>query len=249
MKKTVIITGASSGFGEAIALHLSKFGFDLALGARRLDRLEKLKKQIGNSADVFIHELDVQSTKSVENFTNAALEYFGNVDHLINNAGLALGLDPVETSKESDWETMWQTNVMGVVRVTQKILPHLKPGSKIINVGSVSGLETYEGGAAYCSSKHALRAVTQTLRYELMEKGISVTSLDPGMAETEFSKVRFRQDDQRAKKVYEGLQPLSGQDIAEVASFLLSRPAHVNIESILVMPLAQSTGKRIIRKS
>ncbi len=167
---------------------------------------------------------------------------------LINNAGLALGLDDVGISKEKDWETMWQTNVMGVVRVTQAVLPHLKAGSKIINVGSVSGLETYEGGAAYCSSKFALRAVTQTLRYELMEKGISVTSLDPGMGETEFSNVRFRQDDQKAKKVYEGMTPLSGEDVAEVAGFLLTRPAHVDIEQILVMPLAQSTGKRILRK-
>jgi 3-hydroxy acid dehydrogenase/malonic semialdehyde reductase len=248
MKKAIMITGASSGFGEAMAHHFSQLGFSLALGARRLDRLESLKKDIERGDNVFVGELDVQSTQSVEKFVKAATQKLGKIHHLVNNAGLAIGLETISHAVEQDWKTMWETNVMGVVRVTHAVLPQLEAGSKIINIGSVSGLETYEGGGAYCSSKFALRAVTQTMRYELMEKGITVTSIDPGMAETEFSNVRFKQDGQKAKKVYEGLKPLSAEDIAEVAAFIMTRPAHVNIESILVMPTAQSTGKRVLRK-
>lgn len=248
MKKTVVITGASSGFGEAFARHLSKLGFSLALGARRLDRLEKLQKELQKNGDVFVYELDVRSTESVNKFAKAAIAHFGKIDHLINNAGLSLGLDRIENLKEEDWQTMWETNVLGVVKVTKAFLPQFEAGSKIINVGSISGRETYEGGAGYTSSKHALRAVTQTLRYECMEKGISVSSIDPGMAETEFSLVRFKQDQARAKKVYDGVKALTADDIAEVADFILTRPAHVCIDDIMIVPMAQTIGKKFIAK-
>jgi 3-hydroxy acid dehydrogenase/malonic semialdehyde reductase len=248
MQKTLIITGASSGFGEAMAHHLTELGYSVALGARRMDRLEKIQQEISRNEKVFIHALDVTDSTSVKAFVDATLKHFGGVDALINNAGLALGLDQIQSSNENDWKQMWETNVMGVVRMTQAVLPYLKPESRIINVGSISGYETYDGGAAYTSTKHALRAVTQTLRYEMMEKGILVSTIDPGMAETEFSMVRFKQDAARAKKVYDGVKALTGQDIAEVASFILSRPAHVSIDEILVVPQAQTIGKKFLSK-
>jgi 3-hydroxy acid dehydrogenase/malonic semialdehyde reductase len=245
MKKTIIITGASSGFGEAMARHFSNLGFSLALGARRINKLKKLESELGKN--VWVHELDVTNQDSVTKFVSACMEKFVFVDALINNAGLALGLDRIEAFKEEDWKTMWETNVLGVARMTHAVEPHLKAGSRIINIGSISSYETYEGGAAYCSSKHALRAVTQTMRYELMEKGILVSTIDPGMAETEFSMIRFKQDSARAKKVYEGLKPLTADDIAEVAAFILSRPSHVSIDEILVVPQAQTLGKKWIQ--
>ncbi len=251
--KTAIITGASSGFGAATAEHLASLGISISLGARRLDRLEELQKKIQDQSDVkvFCHELDVQSSDSVANFVNATQKHFGNIDYLINNAGFGHTLDFIETSKEEDWEKIWNTNVMGVVRMTQKVLPLMKTnaGSRIINIGSTAGYEAYEGGGSYCSSKFALRAVTQGLRYELMEKGIGVSSVDPGMAETEFSIVRFDGDQQKAKKVYDGFQPLVAKDIAEIVGFIVTRPAHVSIDQLLVMPQAQAPGRRILRRS
>lgn len=248
--KTVVITGASSGFGEAIARHLSKLGFNLALGARRLDRLEKLQKEIQTNNQVWVHELDVTDSKSVQTFMEGVSKKFGGVDALVNNAGLAKGLDTVSNSKEEDWKLVWETNVMGVVRITQAAIPMMKPhaGSRIVNIGSIAGLEAYEGGGVYTSSKFALRSVTLTLRYELLEKGIGVTSIDPGAAETEFSDVRFAGDTAKAKKVYEGFEPLHPQDIAEVVGFALTRPAHVNLDQILIMPTAQASAKRVNRK-
>lgn len=213
-----------------------------------MDRLETIQKEISRNEKVFIHALDVTDATSVQTFVDATLKHFGSVDALINNAGLALGLDQIQASKENDWKQMWETNVMGVVRMTQAVLHHLQSGSRIINIGSISGYETYDGGAAYTSTKHALRAVTQTLRYEMMEKGILVSTIDPGMAETEFSMVRFNQDEARAKKVYDGVKALTGQDIAEVASFILSRPPHVSIDEILVVPQAQTIGKKFLSK-
>ncbi|MEZ4846715.1 MAG: SDR family NAD(P)-dependent oxidoreductase [Bdellovibrionota bacterium] len=229
-----------------MARHLVHQGYSLALGARRVDKLKKLQTELGSS--VWIHELDVTEPSSVQAFVKACIQQYPTIFALINNAGLALGLDRIDHFKEQDWKTMWETNVLGVVRMTHAVAPYLKSGSRIINVGSISGYETYEGGAAYCSSKHALRAVTQTMRLEFMEKGIGVSTVDPGMAETEFSMVRFKQDETRAKKVYEGIQALTAQDIAEVAGFILSRPAHVCIDEILVVPQAQTIAKKWIQK-
>lgn len=249
-KKVAIITGASSGFGAAMAEHFGSLGISLALGARRTDLLHELQNKITKKNDVRVmyHTLDVQSPDSVKEFVDLVLKEYGKIDYLINNAGLALGLESVLDTKPQDWKTMWETNVLGGVHMIQAVLPHLKEhaGSRIINIGSVSGHETYEGGGAYCSSKFALRAVTLTLRYELMKKGIGVSSIDPGMAETEFSLVRLKDKD-KAKKVYQGMKPLSPQDVAEIAGFLITRPAHVNIDQILVYPMQQSSGVRIAR--
>ncbi len=250
MKKIAIVTGASSGFGEAIARHLSKLGFDLALGARRIDRLRTLQKEIQKNNEVWVHELDVTDPNSVQTFIQAVTKKFGHVDALVNNAGLSKGLDTVSNSKEEDWKQVWETNVMGVVRMSKATIPLLKEhaGCRIINIGSIAGLESYEGGSVYTSSKYALRSVTQTLRYELLEKGIGVTSVDPGLAETEFSIVRFSGDAQKAKKVYEGLSPLMAQDVAEVVGFAMTRPDHVNLDQIVVMPTSQASAKRVNRK-
>lgn len=251
-KKVAVITGASSGFGAAMAEHFASLGISIALGARRTDLLHDLQTKITKKhpVKVFYHTLDVQSVDSVNEFVSLTMKEFGKIDFLINNAGLALGFESVADTKPQDWKTMWETNVLGSVQMIQAVLPHLKEhaGARVINIGSVSAHETYEGGGAYCSSKFALRAVTLTLRYEMMKKGIGVSSIDPGMAETEFSMVRFNKDKERAKKVYQGVKPLSPQDVAEIAGFLLTRPAHVNIDQILVYPMQQSSGMRLIRE-
>ena len=250
-QRVAVITGASSGFGSAIAEHFASLGISIAMGARRTDRLHELQNKIGKKYDVgtFYQTLDVQEQPSVDEFVKAALKHFGKIDYLINNAGLAHGMETVVDTKPGDWEKMWNTNVMGAVRMIQAVVPHMKEknGCRVINIGSVTGHETYEGGGAYASSKFALRAVTLTLRYELMKKGIGVSSIDPGMAETEFSMVRFDQDEKKADKVYHGMEPLSAHDVAEIAGFLATRPNHVNIDQIMVYPMKQSSGVRILR--
>ncbi len=252
MSKTAVITGASAGFGEAIARHLASLGINLALGARRTDRLEKLATEIQKTSDVKVlfHELDVQSSDSVQKFAQAVQKQFSNVDYLVNNAGLALETDTLVDSKEENWKKVWDTNVMGVVRMIKYIVPLMKShsGCRVVNIGSVAGFETYEGGGPYTSSKFGLRSVTLTLRYELLEKGIGVSSVDPGLAETEFSVVRFKGDKTKASKVYEGMKPLNAQDISEIVGFVVSRPAHVNLDQVVVLPTAQGSAKRIIRK-
>jgi|JI10StandDraft_1071094.scaffolds.fasta_scaffold333866_2 3-hydroxy acid dehydrogenase/malonic semialdehyde reductase len=252
MTKTAIITGASSGFGEAIARHLASLGINLVLGARRVERLEKISKEIQKTskAKVIFHELDVQNSESVQKFAQAAKKQFTHIDYLINNAGLALETDSIVNSKEENWQKVWDTNVLGCVRMIQQTVPLMKPhaGCRVVNIGSIAGLETYEGGGPYTSSKFGLRSVTLTLRYELLEKGIGVSSVDPGMAETEFSNVRFKGDTQKAKKVYEGMSPLLPQDIAEIVGFIVTRPDHVNLDQVLVLPTSQGSAKRIVRK-
>lgn len=252
MKKTALVTGASSGFGEAIARHLASLGINLVLGARRIDRLEKISKEIQKKCDVEIlfHELDVQNPESVQKFTQATKKQFTHIDYLINNAGLALETDSIVNSKEENWQKVWDTNVMGCVRMIQHTVPLMKEhaGCRVVNIGSIAGLETYEGGGPYTASKFGLRSVTLTLRYELLEKGIGVSSVDPGMAETEFSQVRFKGDAQKAKKVYEGMSPLLPQDIAEIVGFVVTRPNHVNLDQVLVLPTSQGSAKRVNRK-
>jgi len=252
MKKTAIITGASSGFGEATARHLASLGINIALGARRTDRLEKIREEIfqKNKVEVFCKELDVQDPLSVIHFVQSCQKQFSTIDYLVNNAGLAIETDTILNSKEENWQRVWNTNVMGCVRMIQHVVPLMKPnsGCRVVNIGSIAGLETYEGGGPYTSSKFGLRSVTLTLRYELLEKGIGVSSVDPGLAETEFSQVRFKGDLQKAKKVYEGIKPLGPQDIAEIVGFVVTRPDHVNLDQVLVMPTAQASAKRVNRK-
>jgi NADP-dependent 3-hydroxy acid dehydrogenase YdfG len=233
---TAVVTGASSGIGEATARRLADDGFQLVLGARRTDRISALARSIGRGARS-IH-LDVTDPSSVEEFCEAA----GQCCVLVNNAGGALGLDPIASADEDKWRTMWESNVMGVMRMTRALLPRLieSGDGHVVNVGSVAAFEPYAGGAGYNAAKHAARAVTDVLRIELVGQPVRVSEIDPGMVETEFSLVRFEGDSARADAVYEGLQPLTPEDVADVISFVVTRPSHVDIDQVVVRPRAQA---------
>ncbi len=256
----VLITGASSGFGAAAAHAFGAEGARLLLGARRVDRLEQVAAEArkAGAALALVHALDVAKTSSVDAFVGWAKEKIQDpksadrhLHVLINNAGGALGLEPVAEGKDADWETMLQTNVLGVLRMTRAALPLLAhhAGSSIINIGSYAGHIAYEGGAAYCAAKAGELQITRALRLELNGTGIRVSTLDPGLAETEFSMVRFKGDAARAKKVYEGINPLTAQDIAEMLVWIASRPPHVNIDEILVKPVDQAAIYKVYRRT
>jgi 3-hydroxy acid dehydrogenase/malonic semialdehyde reductase len=249
---TVVITGASSGIGEATAFAFANEGAHLILGARRTEKLNALgpKLKTAGAGSVTVMPLDVTNTNSVAKFAKQiASQCSEGIDILVNNAGLALGVDKIADGKESDWQTMMDTNVMGVLRVTRSLLPDMLARGKghIINMGSIAGFLVYEGGSGYCASKHAARAVTKTLRLEVNGTPIRVTSIDPGMVETEFSNVRFGDDD-KAKAVYKGLEPLTSHDIAECILWSAKRPPHVNIDEIVVMPVAQAAPHKVSRR-
>jgi len=251
--KWVLITGASSGFGAAAARAFGAEGARLLLGARRVDRLEETAasaKKMGAPA-AHLHALDVSQTKSVEAFVTWARTLTDKLDVLINNAGGAHGLDPVATGKDEDWEAMFQSNVLGVLRVTRACLPLMvnNPGSSILNIGSVAGHVAYEGGAAYCGAKAAELQITRALRLELCGTGVRVGTVDPGMAETEFSMVRFKGDEARSKKVYEGVIPLTAEDIAETLVWVASRPPHVNIDELLIKCTDQAAIHKVHRRT
>ncbi|HEX3889233.1 MAG TPA: SDR family NAD(P)-dependent oxidoreductase, partial [Verrucomicrobiae bacterium] len=236
--KWILITGASSGFGAASAIAFGADGAKLLLGARRVDRLKKVAAESKKSgaAEAYFHELDVSKTASVEKFISWAREKIGgkNLHVLINNAGGAHGVDTIAEGKDADWEAMIQSNVLGILRMTRAALP-LMPhdaGAGIINIGSVAGHAVYEGGAVYCAAKAGELQITRALRLELLGTGIRVGTVDPGLAETEFSLVRFKGDAGGARKIYEGMNPLAAEDIAEILVWVASRPAHVNIDEI-----------------
>jgi len=251
--KWVLITGASSGFGAAAAVAFATEGARLLLGARRVDRLEKTAAAArkAGAAAVHFHALDVAQTASVETFMAWAKPLVrGRLHVLINNAGGAHGLDPVATARDADWETTFQTNVLGILRVTRAALPLLPPdsGASIINVGSIAARSAYAGAAAYCGAKSAELAITRALRQELLGTGIRVGTVDPGLAETEFSLVRFKGDAQKAHDVYAGMNPLTARDIADILVWVASRPAHVNIDEILVKPTDQAEIGKVFRR-
>jgi len=257
--KWVLITGASSGFGAAAARAFGAEGAKLLLGARRVERLKQVAAESlqAGAAAAHARELDVTKTSSVETFIAWAKEKIRNpkseirnLHVLINNAGGAHGLDPVATGKDTDWEAMMQTNVLGVLRVTRAALP-LMPhdaGASIINIGSTAGHTAYEGGAVYCAAKAGELQITRALRMELNGTGIRVGTVDPGLAETEFSLVRFKGDTERAKNVYAGVHALTAEDIAEILVWVASRPPHVNIDELLVKPVDQAAMHKIYRR-
>jgi 3-hydroxy acid dehydrogenase / malonic semialdehyde reductase len=251
--KWIIITGASSGFGAAAAKAFGAEGARVLLGARRVDRLEAVAAQArqAGAPEALVHALDVSKTASVNQFADWVRTRTDKVDVLINNAGGALGLEPVAQGKDEDWETMMQTNVLGVLRMTRAILPLLvqNPGSSILNIGSIAGRVAYEGGAAYCAAKAGELQITRALRLELCGTGVRVGSIDPGLAETEFSVVRFKGDAARAKKVYEGLMPLRAEDIAEALVWVASRPPHVCIDEMLIKCTDQAAIHKVHRRS
>ena len=250
--KWVLITGASSGFGAAAARAFGAAGTHLLIGARRVDRLAETAAAAlsAGAASVHFQALDVASTPSVHAFADWVKSITPRVDVLINNAGGAHGLDPVATARDEDWEAMVQSNFLGLLRVTRAILPLLPhhSGASLLNIGSIAGHVAYEGGAAYCGVKAAERSVTGALRLELNGTGIRVGSLDPGLAETEFSMVRFKGDATRAAKVYEGTEPLVGEDIAETLVWMASRPPHVCIDEVVIKPTDQAAIHKLYRR-
>jgi hypothetical protein len=235
---TAIVTGASSGIGAATARHLSDAGFRVVLGARRLDRLSELADSIGGLAI----SLDVTDPSSVASFVEAA----GPCRVLVNNAGGAQGLAPVAEADEEHWRWMWETNVMGTLRMTKALLPSLiaSGDGHVVTVTSIAATEVYDNGAGYTSAKHAQSALHRTLRGELLGKPVRVTEVLPGMVETEFSLVRFDGDESRASQVYDGITPLTADDVAEVITFAATRPAHVNLDTIVMKPVAQASATR-----
>jgi len=243
-RPVAVVTGASAGIGEATARRLAQEGFAVVLGARRIDRIGKLAAAIGDGARAL--ELDVTSPASVRTFCDA----LDRVDLLVNNAGLAMHRDAIAEGRDEDWRVMWETNVLGLVRMTRELLPKLEASGRghIINLGSTAGFQVIELGSGYVSTKHAVRAVTDTLRLELVGKPIRVSEVSPGLVETEFAVVRFDGDTDRAAKFYEGLDPLTGEDIADVIAWVATRPPNVNIDQVIVKPIAQADIRVVHRR-
>jgi NADP-dependent 3-hydroxy acid dehydrogenase YdfG len=241
-RRTAVVTGASSGIGEATARALAAAGFEVVCAARRLERCEKLAREIGGRA---LH-LDVADPKSVGLLAAAVPE----ASVLINNAGGAYGLESIADADEENWRTMYESNVMGVMRVTRALLPALKRSGDgfVVVVGSVAGVEVYAGGGGYTAAKHAAHAVAQTLRLELLGEPVRVSEVAPGLVETEFSVVRFGGDEQRAAQVYEGLKPLSAEDVADAIAYVVTRPPHVDVDYVSIKPTAQATATAVHRE-
>lgn len=242
-----VVTGASSGIGAATARALSGLGFELILAARRRDRLQEVARPLGATALT----LDVMRPAGIARFAGQVARRTDRVDVLVNNAGLALGRTPIAEADDRHWTVMWETNVLGLMRVTRALLPLIRkaPHGQIINIGSTAAFETYPGGGGYTASKHAVRAVTRTLRLELLGEPIRVSEVDPGLVETEFSLVRFDQDATRAKNVYSGIDPLTAEDIAECIAFCVSRPPHVDIDEMVIRPVRQANSTTVARRS
>jgi NADP-dependent 3-hydroxy acid dehydrogenase YdfG len=240
--KTAVITGASSGIGAATARALAGEGYHTVLGARRLERLEELAAEIDGEAIA----LDVTDPGSVESFAAAV----GSCDVLVNNAGGALGLDSIAEADEEKWLTMYESNVLGQMRMTRALLPKLieSGDGHVVGITSIAAIEPYVGGAGYNAAKHAQRAMLRVLRQELLGQPVRVTEIVPGMVETEFSLVRFDGDEAAAARVYEGMQPLSAEDVAECIRWALAQPPHVNIDEIVVRPRDQATATSVHRR-
>jgi NADP-dependent 3-hydroxy acid dehydrogenase YdfG len=236
--KTAIVTGASSGIGAATAKALRREGVRVAVGARRADRLE---------GDLAL-ELDVTDRASCEGFVDRAVRELGGLDVLVNAAGLALGRDPFDESTDEDEQVVLHTNVDGLIRMTRLCLPHLRDGGHIVNLGSIAGRQAYENAALYVTSKFAVRGFTYALREDLLGRPIRITTVDPGLVETDFSLVRFRGDAEKARAVYTGVEAMTPEDVAECILFALTRPPHVNVDELVVKALAQSSGGRILRR-
>lgn len=248
MTKTAFITGASSGIGRATAVALGKAGFRLVLAGRRRERLEELAREL---AGVPTHLLtfDVRDRAAVEEAVQSLPAEFQDVDVLINNAGNAHGLAPIQDGDPTDWDDMLDGNVKGLLYVSRAVLPAMtrRNTGHIINIGSIAGHEAYANGNVYCASKAAVASLTKGMRLDLLPHGIRVAEVNPGAVETEFSQVRFKGDAERAAKVYEGFEPLRAEDIAEVIQFMVTRPAHVNIAEVLILPTAQGAATTIRR--
>lgn len=240
-KRVAVVTGASSGIGAAAVRRLRHEGFAVVAGARRFEQL----REVAEPAGAHPLPLDVTDRQSVEAFCAQV----PRCDVLVNNAGGAFGLEPLAEAVDDHWRRMWESNVFGLMLMTRALLPKLidSGAGHIVNIGSIAGIEVYPGGSGYTSAKHGVRAITETLRLELLGKPVRVTEIDPGMVETEFSVVRFGGDRERAAKVYEGMQPLTADDVADCIAWCVTRPPHVNIDHMVVRPLAQATARDVAR--
>lgn len=251
--KTVLITGASSGIGEACAKEFARYEANLVLAARRVDRLEEIKQQLQAefAVKVFVIGMDVTNSKQVATALNHLPDSIETIDVLINNAGLALGLDYLIDDDVNNWETMIDTNIKGFLAVLRIIAKKMsKQGSgHIINIGSVAGVESYAKGGVYCATKHAVHAISQSLREEMVEYGVKVSEVLPGAVNTEFSKVRFHGDEERADSVYNGFEPLLAEDVAELIVYNANLPFHVNLAECLILAGAQSRATKIHRQT
>ena len=250
MSKTAIVTGATAGIGKATAIELAKLGYNVILTGRRKELLENLKSNLEADYDisVSIHAFDIRQKAEVENFCRN--EIGGRkIEVLVNNAGLAAGLSPLHEGDVDDWEKMIDTNVKGLLFITREIAPRMvsQQSGHIINVGSIAGIEVYPNGNVYCATKHAVHAISEGLRKELYDKGIKVTNIAPGLVETEFSIVRFHGDENRAKTVYDGIEALTAIDIADCIAFAASRPKHVNVADMLILPSCQGSATQVKR--
>jgi 3-hydroxy acid dehydrogenase/malonic semialdehyde reductase len=245
-RPVAVVTGASSGIGAATVVALGRLGYRIAAGARRIERVRRVVGESGIALP-----LDVTNLESIDAFVGEVKRKFGRIDVLVNNAGLASGLNAIADARDDEWIEMWEVNVLGLMRMTRACLPLIRKArhGHIVNMGSIAGFETYKGGGGYTASKHAVHAISRTLRLELNGEPIRVTEVQPGLVETEFSVVRFHGDRKAAKAVYQGVKPLVAADIAECIVFAVTRPPHVDIDEIVVRPIAQAAAWLVARKT
>ncbi|GGA67022.1 short-chain dehydrogenase [Flavobacterium palustre] len=249
MNKTVLITGATSGIGKATAQILAKNNYNIIICGRRGDRLEELQKKLSSFANVHCLQFDIRNKESVFEKINSLPESFSKIDILINNAGNAHGLDPIQEGNIDDWEAMIDINIKGLLYVSKAIIPKMiaQKSGHIINIGSTAAKQVYPNGNVYCATKHAVDAINKSMKMDLNPYGIRVGAIHPGLVETEFSQVRFKGDNEKAANVYKGFTPLKAEDIADIIHFVISRPYHVNISDLVVMCTAQGSATIIQR--
>lgn len=244
MNKTALVTGASSGIGKATAIALGQAGFNLIICGRRAEALQQVKNELQNKTEVHVLQFDIRDKEKVKEAVESLPQGFQEIDVLVNNAGNAHGLDPIQNGNLDDWDAMIDINVKGLLYISRAILPQMmeRKSGHIINIGSLAGKEVYPNGNVYSASKHAVDAINKGMRIDLNGSGIRVGAINPGLVETNFSEVRFKGDSERANSVYQGYQALKAEDIAELVVFIVTRPAHVNIADLLVLPTAQASS-------
>lgn len=252
MRKIALITGATSGIGRATALLLAENGFSLIITGRRQELINELKHEVEvkYKQDVLVLCFDVRDLEQVDSSIESIPQGWRGIDVLVNNAGLSVGLNPINEGIIDDWERMIDTNIKGLLYVTRKVIPFMVERSKghIVNIGSIAGTQVYENGNVYCASKYAVHALSQAMRTDLLKHNIKVSEIRPGLVETEFSLVRFKGDAEAAKKPYLGLKPLSGDDIADAIYYVITRPAHMNINDMEITPTAQACSYYVFRE-
>ncbi|MHA7131565.1 SDR family NAD(P)-dependent oxidoreductase [Algoriphagus namhaensis] len=250
-RKIALVTGATSGIGKATAMILAQNGYDIIATGRRSDRLQKLQKELPESTEYLPLTFDVRDRAKVQELLGGLPPKWAKIDVLVNNAGNAHGLDPIQSGDLDDWDAMMDINVKGLLYVSKAVIPGMtaRKSGTIINIGSIAGKEVYPNGNVYCGSKHAVDAITDGMRIDLNPFGIKVIGIHPGLVETEFSEVRFKGDSQRAEKVYQGYEPLLARDIAEIVEFVVNRPPHVVLADIVVLPTAQASATVVNKNS